>query len=230
MANEVLTSTTTEVERSAADLQPHPNRGFWGFIAFAVVFVLVGVRAASERAMMNEFGSDPQMAIWFVFMIVQVAVWSLAGLACAGLLVMAWHRPRGFRLALLIGFGWMVAICWSSYGYRQARGALVEARNPGTSPERLHQLASFGGIQAGYELDNRIASNSSASHETLQLLYDRGELGTLMVLARNPETPGDILQLLAEHHLQNEWIRRSLKGNPSLPDVAREKLNAFAEP
>jgi hypothetical protein len=229
MTTEVLVSNTTEVATPAENQQPLPNRGFWGFISFAAVFVLVGFRTASERAMMNEFGSDPQMAIWMVFMIVQVTAWALAGLACAGLLVLTWNRQWGFRITLVMGFGWMAAICWSSYGYRQARGALVEARDPGTSPERLLQLASFRGIQAGYELDNRIASNSSASHETLKLLYDRGELGTLMVLARNPETPHDILQLLAEYHLQNEWIRKGLAGNPSLPDTAHEKLKAFVE-
>jgi len=223
-------STTTSAQAPAAEQNLIHRRGSWGIFSIAAVLVLVGFRAASESAMMREFGSDPQMAIWTAYMIVQLAIWLISGCAAAGLTILLRRRLWGYRVALILVPGWMLAIGWSILGYQQATLALAEARDPETSADRLDQLAHFDGIQAGYELDNRIANNSSTSDETLRMLYQRGELGTLMILARNPETPDDILQRLADEHLQNEWIRKSLEGNPSLPETARRKLNAFAQP
>lgn len=109
--------------------------------------------------------------------------------------------------------------------------ALAEARNPSTSSARLDQLLQFAGSQGDYELDNRIAANPNSTPEILRKLYGRHQLGTLMILARSPKTPEDILQAMVDYDLtrpnqtfENEWIRKSLQQNPNLPEAVRRKL------
>ena len=81
-------------------------------------------------------------------------------------------------------------------------------------------------MQGGYELDNRIAANPNTDPETLRELYFRRNLGTLMVLARNPKTPEDVLQEMVAHDITETLIRRSLKTNPNLPPELRGKIEA----
>lgn len=195
-----------------------------GRLAFLAVIALVALRTASERAMMAEFGSDPQMGIWIMFMVVKMALWGVGGLVLAGILVFAWHHRWGLRIALVLLFGWALAISAASGNYYRASLALADARDPGTSPARLQELLDFPGIQAGYELDNRLATNPQAPPELLRKLYDRHQLGTLMILARNPRTPTDILQKLVEHDVQDQWIRKGLLQNPSVPEELRQKI------
>jgi hypothetical protein len=114
-----------------------------------------------------------------------------------------------------------------------AQQYLAEAKDPATSPVRLGQLFQWAGTQdSGYELDNRIANNPSTTPELMRLLYGRHNLGTLMILARRADTPEDILQAMVDHDLtranpgdQNEWLRKSLKLNPQLPEAVRGQLD-----
>jgi hypothetical protein len=94
---------------------------------------------------------------------------------------------------------WAAYICVASWKYFAAADALADASRPSTPPARLHQLVHFSGIQAGYELDNRIAAHPNTPIEALRELHARGNMGTLMTLARNPNTPPDIL-----HKLRNQ--------------------------
>ncbi len=95
----------------------------------------------------------------------------------------------------------------------------------------------FTGIEDGYELDNRIATNPKTPPELLRKLYGHHNLGTLMILARRPDTPEDILQAMVDHDLEeaghdleNKWIRKALKLNPNLPEAVRRKLDGHEQP
>jgi len=187
-----------------------------------LVALLVVLRAGCEYSMMNAHGTDPQMAIWYMFLAAKLLFWGLTGIVALALLRIAWQKRRGWTMAasglLMI---WIAAIGWSSFQYYQARRALVDAAEDSTPLERLRELAQFDGIQAGYELDNRLASNPSTPADTLRLLHGRpDQVGTEMCLARNPNTPDDILQALAARN--DKWAKHiadSLKLNPKYNEV-----------
>jgi hypothetical protein len=82
-------------------------------------------------------------------------------------------------------------------------------------PARLSRLVDFDGIQAGYRLDNRLASNPNTPPEALRRLSLRDQLGTQMCLAKNPNTPEDVLAQLPDVAKQPstpqqllEWLKR----------------------
>ena len=190
-------------------------------IMLSVVILLVILRAGCEYSMMIEHGPDAQMGIWFIFMVVKLLFWLVTGVVAAAILAAAWpnrwRRLAAFGLALL----WVSAICWSSVRYYDAAQALYDASAASTSPERLRELVNFQGIQAGYELDNRLASNSSTPPNVLGMLHGRPvQVGTEMCLARNPNTPAGILIELANR--EDEWskyITDSLRQNPKYDEV-----------
>ncbi|MGE3240803.1 MAG: hypothetical protein AB7G28_18190 [Pirellulales bacterium] len=187
-----------------------------------LVVLLVVLRVVSEYGMMNEYGTDPQMAIWYMFLAAKLLFWGITGIVALSLLAVAWQKKRWWRVAasglILI---WIAAISWSSIQYDQARRALIEAAETSTPPERLRELARFDGIQAGYELDNRLASNPNTPPDTLRLLHGRpDQVGTELCLARNPNTSDDILRALAARN--DQWakpITYSLKLNPKYNEV-----------
>ncbi len=198
------------------------SRSTAGAVALLVVALLVGLRATSESAMMSEHGSDPQMAIWLMFLVGKLGFWLLTGGLLSGLLAATWSKRRASLIVLALLFGWSVAIGVASWQYLRARQALADASNPSTSPGRLHDLVSFVGIKAGYELDNRLASHPNTAAEDLRKLYQRNQLGTQMKLAANPNTPDDILEELVEH--EDIWVQRCLARNPKLPEPVFRKL------
>ncbi len=160
------------------------------------------------------------MGIWAMFMAVRLSFWLVTGLAAAALLRTTQQngRPSTGPSALVVL--WLAAVCWSSWRYYDAGSALTDAAAASTSPDRLHELASFNGIQAGYELDNRIASNPNTNPDTLRVLYGRGQAGTEMCLARNPNTPDDILGELATRDGDgSRYIVDALKRNPRYEEV-----------
>ena len=60
-------------------------------------------------------------------------------------------------------------------------------------------LVNFDGIQAGYELDNRLALNPTTPPAALrELSRRRDQSGTLMCLMRNPSTPDDVLEQIRD--------------------------------
>jgi hypothetical protein len=153
-----------------------PSKWVLSLFGLLVIALLVGLRAASEWSMMRQFGPDPQMPIWGVFMVIKLALWSLAGVFTTGLLVAMRRRRYGRLAASFLFLVWAITICAASWSYQQARYALAAASDSSTSAERLQQLAHFDGIQAGYELDNRIAAHPNTPRETLRELYQRGQL------------------------------------------------------
>jgi hypothetical protein len=171
-------------------------------IAIRMLALLVGLRAVSELAMMWESGSDAQMPIWGMLLVVKVAFWLLVGTVVVGLMIAMWPRRWSSLATILALLAWTVAICSASWDYNVARQALADASNPATSPRRLSDLVHFNGIQAGYRLDNRLASNPNTPPEALRELSQRDQLGTQMCLARNPNTPPDVLRRLAAPSIQ----------------------------
>ena len=164
-------------------------------LSVLVLALLVGLRTASEAAMMREFGSDAQMGIWVMFFVVKVALWLLGGALAVGLLIAMWARRWGSLAGTVALLVWAVAICMASWDYNTARQALADASSDKTSPGRLSELVHFDGIQSGYELDNRLASNPNTTPEALRELSQRSDQsGTLMCLMRNPSTPDDVLE------------------------------------
>jgi len=201
----------------------HPlSKRKMSLVGVLVVMSFVGLRAGSEWSMMSQFGLDPQMPIWGIFMVVKLALWATAGAIATGFLVVAWRSRYGKPVALLLFGIWAVAICAASWGYQRARSALADASDASTSAERLQALVHFDGIQAGYELDNRIAIHSNTPQQALRELHERGQLGTQMTLARNPNTPEDILRNLVNH--ESSHVRESLAWNPKLPASVRQAL------
>lgn len=184
-------------------------------IAGPLIALLTIIRADSELAMMTAQGSDPQMPIWIMELVVKLAFWVVIGVP--SLLVPIAMRnswaPMASAAWLTI---WCMSISWASWQYREGAQALIDAADTSASPQRLAQLVHFDGIKAGYELDNRIASNPRTPVEALRLLHKRNQSGTDMCLARNPNTPEDILEKLAEEN--DELIQRGLSQNPRLSD------------
>jgi len=170
--------------------------------------------------MMNAHGPDAQMGIWYMFMVVILLFWLVTGFVAAGLLEAAW-KSRWRLLAASVLLIWVAAISWSSVRYYNGGRALFDASASSTLPARLRELTSYDGIQSGYELDNRIASNPNTPIDALRLLHGRpDQVGTEMCLARNPNTPDDILIELANR--KDDWsqyITDSLKRNPRYNEV-----------
>ncbi len=190
-----------EQESNEVSRQPGPLFG-WSRrrikrSAIRLFFLLVGVRAASEISMMYVSGSDPQMPIWEMFLVVKLGMWFLGGALAVGLLVVTLQRRWGALAGLAAVLIWALAIGHASWEYIAARQALSDAASPTTSPDRLSALVHFDGIQAGYELDNRLAANRSTPPEALRELARRvDQTGTQMILAKNPHTPNDIMARL----------------------------------
>lgn len=161
--------------------------------AMLMLVLLVGLRAASEIAMMYESGSDPQMPIWEMFLVVKIGLWLLGGALAVGLLIVVWPRRWVAMASLAVLLVWAVAITRASWDYSTARQALADAANSTTSPDRLRELVHFDGIQAGYQLDNRLAANRGTPPDALRELAQRvDQIGTQMILAKNPHTPNDV--------------------------------------
>lgn len=190
-------------------------------ISLLIVLLLVILRASAEYGMMSAHGPDAQMGIWFGFLAVKLVFWLIIGAVAATLLAVAWPKRGWSLVAVGLSLVWLAAIGWSSFRYFEGRRALVDAASIATSPDRLNKLATFNGIQAGYELDNRIASNTNTRPDTLRALHGRpDQLGTELCLARNPNTPADILHELAAG--KGKWanyIADSLKRNPKYDEV-----------
>jgi hypothetical protein len=156
--------------------------------------LLVGLRGASEFAMMREHGPDAQMGIWNMLVVVKLATWIVAGVIPVVVMIAMWPRRWVVIASMIVLLAWSVSICKASWDYNSARRALMDAAESVTSPVRLSELVDFDGIQAGYELDNRLASNPNTPPDALRKLSKRDQLGTKMCLARNPNTPLDVLE------------------------------------
>ena len=92
-------------------------------------------------------------------------------------------------------------------------------------------MLHFADIQDGDELDNRIAAIPNMAPEILREHYGRHQQGTLLILARSPKTPADILQAMVGHDLarvnhvfENKWIGKGLK-KTNLPEAIHRKFD-----
>ncbi len=224
-----MTATTTA---HTPDRTSVLSRKWGGLLVLLGMVALVVHRITSEMALMHEYGSDPQMGIWFMFLVAKLLYWFVGGAVAVGVLFFAWKPRWRIMLGVVLLLGWGYGIHMETWKIQLKQQALAESRDPSTSPKRLEQLLQFPDNMGGYELDNRIAANPHSPPELLRELYYRQNSGTLMILARRPDTPEDVLQAMVDHDLatvgrdlENEWIRKSLKRNPKLPDAIRRKLD-----
>lgn len=191
------------------------------WLALLVVVVFVLVRAGCEYAMMRAHGPDAQMGIWIAFMLVRVGFWLITGVVAAAVVAAAWPNRQRTRAASVLLLVWLAAVCYSSGRYYNASRALADASSGSTSPERLRALANFDGIQAGYELDNRLSLNPNSPPDLLRALHGRPDQdGTESCLAQHPNTPDDILrELAARNDSWSEYLDDALKRNPRYEEV-----------
>jgi hypothetical protein len=221
-SNERTVSDNAGRSRAAEAEAPGGGKRIVVVSIWAVVVGLLATRIVTELNMMQQHCTDAQMSIWMMFFIVSIGFWSVLGITLAALLHVAWSRRRSVSILLLLLLIWSLAISVSAYRSQVAAWALGDAADPTTSAARLHELVNFGGVQAGYQLDNRLASNPNTRAEDLRVLFHRDQLGTQMMLAANPNTPSDILERLSRH--REIWVIRRLADNPNLTPELRLKL------
>ena len=82
--------------------------------AVALVILMLCLRAACELAMMWQHGSDPQMAIWSMFLLVKLSLWFLAGGLAAGLVVITWPTRWGVSVGFPLMIAWAAMISVAS--------------------------------------------------------------------------------------------------------------------
>ena len=207
-----------------------------GLFVFPGMVVLVGHWVTSQLALMREYGSDPQMPIWIMFVGAKLGYWLLAGGVVAG--VLFFEKPHWrILMGVVLLLAWIHGISTERSKLQTRQQALAEARDSSTSPARLEQLLQFAVTLDDYEFDNRIATNPNTPSELMRKLYGRHHRGSVMILARRPDTPEDILQAIVDHELEepghdleNKWIRKALKLNPNLPEAIRRKLDEHEQP
>lgn len=164
---------------------------------FTLVLLLLAVRALAEVGMMREHGPDAQMGIWVMICAIKMALWFIGGGIAYAIALRLWRYRWGRAIGVVLLGTWAVAIGWASWRYDAGRQALADARDRNTPPQRLQELVYYGGIQAGYELDNRLAANPSTPVDALrELAAKRDQPGTQTRLARNPRTPEEVREKL----------------------------------
>jgi hypothetical protein len=196
-------------------------------VAALVALLVGGGRHWYEtRVLMPLVPADPQNAIWYVMSLVTSVVAALLSFALcwAGLHRIAAAAGRlGFASGIALLAGLAVVVAWTARDLHRmsvVRQALIDAADPGTTVERLRELATHPG-GPGYEIDNRVAGNPNTPPDVLRMLHGRpDQVGTEMCLAANPNTPDDILRELAGRG--DEWgkiIRAHLRRNPRHADL-----------
>lgn len=197
-------------------------------VAAAVALLVGGGRYLYETRVLMPLAPDPQNAIWHFFSLLTSAVAAVVSFA---LCWAAWHRVTAAAatgrssgvagLVLLMALA--VVVAWTVRDLSRmafVRRALLDAADPGTTAERLRELASLRS-GPGYEIDNRVASHPATPPDVLRMLHGRpDQVGTEMCLAANPNTPDDILRELAGR--SDDWgqlIRERLRTNPRYAEL-----------
>lgn len=99
-----------------------------------------------------------------------------------------------------------------------------EARDPATTPERLHELIHLPGNRGDIDSDagwcrEYVAANPSTSAETLtELAADADDFMSRLGVAQNPSTPLELVCTLVDDR------------NDMVSNAAREKLNQQPRP
>jgi hypothetical protein len=204
---------STVASNEASEPVDRSRRRQFAHVAFLTVIAMIAVRGFSELAMMSEYGPDAQMAIWQFFLIGKLLFWLVTGLVVALVGVRLARSSGKPMIGLVLVGAWSAVVLWASGSYIRGWRALADASKPTTSPARLAQLVEFDGVQAGYELDNRLAANPNTPPEAIRKLAMKNQLGTQMILARDPDTPPDILQQLGK--VNDKYVQDALKSNPN---------------
>lgn len=183
-------------------------------IAALMAALVAGIRWYYESSITRLVPNDAQGGLWVAYSAVMSTATFIAGcfIAYHLLIALKQRKPVAAALMSLMFIGIVVWTANTLHNLAQRRTALTDAANPKTRPERLHALIGFP-TGFGYEIDNRIALNPNTSVEALRILYKKTDQhGTLTCLARNPNTPDDILDGLSKSG--DTWILQSLKLNP----------------
>jgi hypothetical protein len=197
-------------------------------LALGIVLLLIAIRAFADYRFMTEFGADSQQSVWLMYLVAKTLFWLVTGIAAIALINTSEMKSRLSIFGCLLLVLWIGALSWSIFVYHDARRALVDASSTESSPERLKALANFAGLQAGYELDNRLAGNPNTPPKVLRRLHGKPyQIGTEITLAKNPNAPDDVL--LAIGARKDEWsehLQKALKENPRYKDLFPEEAAA----
>jgi hypothetical protein len=196
------------------------SSGIWP--AVAVAALVSAARWVLECRFVVPLVPDPQSSIWIMLSTV-TSVGVFATVCAAAFVALRGFASGRLSVSVVACVPLLGLLAWYSTGVVKLvdmRAALLDSANPGTSAERLRELARYQG-GPGYEIDNRVASNPSTPPDVLRSLHGRpDQVGTEMCLAANPNTPDDVLRGLAAR--DDEWsryIQRSLERNPRYHQV-----------
>lgn len=177
-------------------------------------------RWSYESSMVELVPSDGQNPIWLLYSAgasIGTFFLCLAFIYIATEVFLQSKRSRAYALLPLCGFLFVAGCTGNTLReHSSARAALLDAADPSTSAARLSELIGYqSGF--GYEVDNRIAKHPNATPDILRALSARpNQGGTLMVLARNPNTPEDVIIALAKN--PDKLLQEVLKGRLTAAD------------
>lgn len=101
---------------------------------------------------------------------------------------------------------------------------LDSAQDPETPPHRLAQLAESSSDVCHFwgDLDSALAGNPSTPAASL-LRLAKGDTRTRELVAENPATPSEALEILAED--ESPCVRMSVFDNPRTPQDIAARIN-----
>lgn len=173
------------------------GHGLWRVYAAAlgVGLVVASVRLVPElRLVFSVADAQGGLAVAWALIVAGLAFGVATGLALAALQTKgALRRVLAVLLALLCGYA-----LWQSVTFVRIAGALADAADPTTAPERLLELDGYDTRYFGYEIDNRLAANPASPESLLRALAEKDQMGTRQCLRRNPNTPRDVLERLGD--------------------------------
>ena len=184
----------------------------YGFILALVVVMLLGL---SENAVIGvvfkgEAGGIARFILAILCLIAFAVTWFVSTVLFIGI-----AQKQTFLIVLGV-MGTVPVLATAGINiYRSLATyrAFTDADNPQTSPERLSELVAFQLGARSRQLENRIASHAKTPASALRELFQRGHTGTLVSLARNPNTPPDILMKLSRS--AERPVVEALKANPN---------------
>lgn len=195
----------------------------------ASIAIVVGGAVALIKYLLegrlSETVVDPQMGLFSLYSLISSIAIGVLLAAAVYLAVRTWQNQHSWAAAafVVIAIGLVGFSVKTTVDTLQINTALVDAANPSTSAERLRKLAESD-RNVGYELQNRLAKNPNTPADVLQMLFmQNAAMSTQLILARNPNTPNQVLISLSEDHPQ-KWHDRVVAALQSNPKVQSKEL------
>ncbi|RUO80372.1 hypothetical protein CWI84_07005 [Idiomarina tyrosinivorans] len=175
---------------------------------------------------LSETVVDPQMGLFSLYSLISSIAIGVLLAAAIYLAVRTWQNhyswvAAAFTVVALALVGFSVK---TTVDTLQINTALLDAANPDTPTERLRELAQSH-LNVGYELQNRLAKNPNTPADVLQALFtENTAMSTRLILASNPNTPNSVLISLSESH-PRKWHDRVIAALKSNPKVQSNELS-----